>query len=123
MPAVEIRPGVRVVASPAALQSATWPPGAVALPVAPDEVLVLGSDRVTVDDPHALVEVELGFCAVEMERAVLAEWMSREAEWGLPESGFAQGMAAGLPVKVWVWGRRALLLTRASLAAELERRL
>lgn len=58
-----------------------------------------------------------------MERWALEEWLEREAEWPPPDRGLAQGMAAGLPVKVWMGDERALLLTRGSLAAELEERL
>lgn len=123
MPVPEILAGVRVVASPADLDAATWPAGATTLRLAPDELLVLGTDRVEVADPHALVEVEEGFSALSLSRSELAGWMEREAEWSLPQLGSAQGMAAGLPVKVWAEGERALLLTRSSLAAELERRL
>jgi hypothetical protein len=123
VPAVESRPGIRVVASPQDLDGAIWPAHATVLRLAADEVLVLDVDQVAVADPHALVEVEEGYCGVGMERPMLEAWLGQEAEWSLPPSGFAQGMAAGLPVKVWVEGDRALLLTRASLAAELEQRL
>lgn len=123
MPAVEAFSGLRVVASPAALDRAAWPGGATVLRLAADEALLLRAERVDVADPHALVELETGLCGVEMERAALEEWLEREAEWQAPDSGLAQGMAAGLPVKVWIGDGRALLLTRGSLAAELEKRL
>lgn len=123
MPAVEAFSGLRVVASPAALDGATWPTGATVLRLAADEALVLGANRVDVADPHALVELETGLCGAEMERSVLEEWLEREAEWQAPERGLGQGMAAGLPVRVWMGDGRALVLTRGSLAAELEERL
>lgn len=123
MPAVEALSGLRVVASPAALDGAAWPEGARVLRLAEDEALVLGADRVDVADPHALVELETGLCGAEMDRAALEVWLEREAEWQAPNFGLGQGMAAGLPVKVWLEEGRALLLTRGSLAAELEGRL
>lgn len=123
MPAVETFSGLRIVASPAALDGAVWPAGTTVLRLAADEVLVLGTDRVDLADPNALVELETGWCGAEMERAVLEKWLEREAEWPAPDSGLGQGMAAGLPVKVWVGDERALLLTRGSLAAELQERL
>ncbi len=93
------------------------------LRLAPDEVLVLGANRADVADPHALVELETGVCGAEMERGTLEGWLEREAEWPPPDRGLAQGMASGLPVKVWMGDKRALVLTRASLAAALEERL
>lgn len=123
MPAVETFSGLRVVASPAALDGAAWPAGATVLRLAADEALVLGTDRVDVADPHALVELETGLCGAQMERGALEEWLEREAEWLPPVSGVGQGMAAGLPVKVWMGDEAALLLTRGSLAAELQERL
>lgn len=125
MPAPEILPGVRVVASPSSLAAAAWPDGMPVLPLADDEVLVLGEASVEVADPEALILPEEGFCGVTMEREVLEAWMEREAEWPLPTTRayFAQGMAAGLPVKVWVDGGQALLVTRASLSRDLEDRL
>lgn len=123
VPAVEAFSGLRVVASSAALDDAAWPAGATVLRLAADEALVLGANRVDVADPHALVELETGLCGAEMERWVLEEWLEREAEWPAPDRGLGQGMAAGLPVKVWMGDERALVLTRGSLAAELEERL
>ncbi|MFP3913387.1 MAG: hypothetical protein ACLFWM_00800 [Actinomycetota bacterium] len=124
MPEPEIRPGVRVVAAPHALDAAVWPEHGLGLRIAPDELLVLGVEEVEVPaDPQALVEVEAGVCGVEMTRPALERWMAREADWPLPSEGLAQGMAAGLPVKVWVQGEAGLVLTSASLAAELGIRL
>lgn len=123
MPAVEHLSGLRVVASPTSLNAAAWPAEATVLRLAPDEALVLGTDRVDVPDPNALVELETGICGVEMDSPALARWMEREAEWPPPSVGFAQGMAAGLPVKVWVGDESSLLITRGSLARELEERL
>lgn len=125
MPGPEPLTAWRMVASPAALDAASWPTGTTVLRIAPDEVLVVGESVTPVDDPYALIEPEDGFCAVEMDRSVLEAWLVRAAEWRPPssETYFTQGSAAGLPVKVWVDGDRALLITRASLARDLEERL
>lgn len=126
MPVPEALEAVRAVATPDALDAAVWPPGCTVLRTAPDEALVLGSrdrEAITLDDPQALLEVELGVCGVWMERAALEDWLEREAEWTAPAQGLAQGAAAGLPVKIWVEGDTALVVTRASLARELEERL
>jgi len=117
VPEPEILPAQRVVALPGALDSATWPSTAVVMRLAPDEVLVVGGSVPPLDDPDALIEPEDGFVGVDSRRDDIREWMSREAEWEIPASGqcFAQGMVAGLPVKIWADGGRALVLTRASL--------
>ena len=125
MPAPEQLVAWRVAADPASLDAAEWPAEVTVLRIAPDEALVLGAAPVEVGDPYAIVEPEEGFCAVAMSRAELEAWIARNAEWALPEGDrvFAQGGAAGLPVKVWVDGDRALLITRASLSRDLEERL
>lgn len=125
MPAPEPLSGWRVVASPAALDAARWPEAAVVMRFAPDEALVLADDPLVVDDPHAVIQPEEGFCGVRLARADLEDWLGRTAEWSLPASStsFTQGSAAGLAVKVWVEGDRALLVARASLAADLAERL
>ncbi len=125
MPVPEPLVAWRAIAEPAALDAATWPSEAVVLRIAPDEVLVIGEPGFDIGDPYAIVEPEDGFCAVTMDRARLEAWLARTAEWTLPKGDryFAQGSAAGLPVKVWVEGDRGLLITRASLAHDLEERL
>lgn len=123
MPAVELLSGLRVVSTPAALDGAAWPPGATILRLAPDEALAVGARHVDISDSNALVEVETGLCGVELSPSALVEWMQREAEWAPPAAGFGQGMAAGLPVKVWLGDGSALVVTSASLASELEDRL
>lgn len=123
MPGVEMYRGLRVVATPTALDAAVWPDHAAVLRLAADEALVLEADQVDLSDPQALVELETGIPGVELSPEALADWMEREAEWDPPAAGFAQGMAAGLPVKLWVEDHRALVFTRPSLASELEARL
>lgn len=125
VPEPEVLPAQRVVAEPGALDSANWPSTAVVMRLAPDEVLVVAGSVPPLDDPHALIEPEEGFVGVDSTRADIRAWMSREAEWEIPTSGqcFAQGMVAGLPVKIWVDGDRALVLTRASLRHDLAERL
>lgn len=122
MPAPEILDALRIVADPSALDRVSWPGGTVPLRIAPDEVLAVGADSATVADRHAIVVREHGFCGLEMERATFDDWFSREAAWPHPGDGFAQGDVAGLPVKVWIDAQRALVVTRASLRAELEAR-
>lgn len=125
VPGPEIIPAQRVVAEPGALDSATWPSSAIVMRLAPDEALVVGGSVPSLDDPHAIIEPEEGFVGVELGRAEVREWMAREAEWDIPAEGpcFAQGMVAGLPVKIQADGDRALIVTRASLRHDLGERL
>lgn len=125
MPAVESLAATRVVARPTALEAASWPPGTIVLPIAPDEALVIGDMPGDIDDPHAIVEQEGGFVVLRLTRAELDDWMSRQSEWTLARSptSFSQGMVAGLPVKIWVDGDLAMVVTRVSLRSELEERL
>ena len=125
MLAAESLAATRIVATPAALEAASWPPGTIAMPIAPDEALVIGDIPGDIDDPHAIIEDEGGFVVLRLTRAELDAWMSREAEWTLPRSptSFSQGMVAGLPVKIWVDGDLAMVLTRVSLRSELAGRL
>lgn len=118
-------PAVRVVATPESLAGAAWPEGVRVLAVAPDEVLVLGTESVQVDDPAALVEPEGGFWLVETTRAELEEWVATNATWPLPDAPryFVQGAVAGIPVKLDVVDDRALIVTRLSLRHDLEDRL
>lgn len=125
MLAIEPLAATRIVATPSALETASWPAGTIVMPIAPDEALVIGDIPGGIDDPHAIIEDEGGFVVLRLTRAELDDWMSRQSEWALPHSptSFSQGMVAGLPVKVWVDGELALVVTRVSLAAELADRL
>lgn len=118
-------PAVRVVATPEAIAATTWPPDGRVLPLAPDEVLVLGTDAVAVEDPAALVVPETGFWMVEVGRSELEEWVAANAGWPLPDANryFVQGAVAGIPVKLDVAGDHALIVTRLSLRHDLEERL
>ena len=125
MPAPEILPAYRIVAAPEVLDHTTWPDSSIVMRLAPDEVLLVGTQAPHIDDPYAIVEAETGFVGAEMTRLDLDAWFRREAEWDLPnmDNFFRQGMAAGLPVKIWVNGDRAIVATRTSLRHELEARL
>lgn len=123
MPAPELLDIIRVVATPAAI--ASLESDGTVLQVAPDEVLVLDATDVAVDDPHAITTPDDGFVGVQMDRTAVEDWCEREADWPLPQlfSYFTQGMVAGLAVKIWMNGDTALVMSRTSLAADLEKRL
>lgn len=124
MPVPEQLIGTRVVADPAAIDAAVLPEGARAVRVAPDDLFVVGTGPVTVDDPHAIVEPETMFSGVWIAAHDAEEWVATNADWHLPHGdGLSQGMVAALPVKILVEGARALVMVPVSFAAELEERL
>lgn len=117
--------GTRLVARPAALDAARWPQGAQVFRLAPDEALVAASvDASVVDDAHAIVERETGFVALWLARAVALDWLERECDWDWrrDRSAFAQGLVAGLPVKLWFEPDRVLVLVPAPFADALQER-
>lgn len=123
-------PATRIVATPAALDAASWPAGALVLRFAPDEVWVNSAADTAelaaiVPDPHAIVEPDSGFAGAWLPAGALLDFLARAAEWAPPTGrpAFAQGAAAGLPVKVWLEADRALILVPAPYAADLEERM
>ena len=108
---VRRRPGLRVVATPAALDAAVWQDDRrpsddfepLVLRCAPDETLAIGGVRVEVPDPHAIVEPETGFAAVMVEADEFDERIARHVEWALPPErpSFVQGAIAGVPAKLY----------------------
>ena len=130
MPGVEEFRGIRIVASRQALDSCSWPTGAMVLRLAPDEVVVLGLDeshvsRHEIDDGSAIQVVEHGFCGVRLPRFDFDHWFRAGADWELPidSPSFAQGAVAGVPVKLLIGDEDVLVVTRSSLRHELEARL
>ena len=123
MPAPEPLGGHRIVAAPSAIDAFVGglPAGTTALRFAPDEVLVLGASAIHIDDPHAVVEDEVGFVAVPVER----EAVERHTDWLLPAEGaIAQGAIAGVPAKLaWLPDGRAWVVTHAAYLADLLNRL
>jgi hypothetical protein len=115
--------GQRIVATPDALDAliATMPPSATVLRFAPDEALVLGAGRLRLDDPDAIVEPEVGFVAVTVDRDVVVG----HTEWAMPAAtATGQGAIAGVPAKLmWLPDGRAWVVTPAAYAADLLDRL
>lgn len=124
MPELEELTGLRIVASPEAIDSAVWPAGSIPLRIAADDVLLLNGTSAIIGDHHAILEPESTFQGRWLDRAVVEEWVAGNADWLLPAGdGFSQGMVAALPVKVWAAGSRALVIVPASFGAELAARL
>ena len=118
--------GTRIVATPAALDSARWPSDALALRLAADEIFVttqVAADLI--DDPHAIVAPDGGFAGLWLPTAEARDFLERTCEWELPSArpAFAQGMVAGLPVKLWLEEEKILFIVAAPYAHELAERM
>jgi hypothetical protein len=118
--------GTRIVATPSALDRAPWPVDALTLRLAADELFV--TTPVTadlIDDPHAIVAPDGGFAALWLPATEALDFLERTCEWELPHTrpAFAQGMVAGLPVKLWLEAEQILFVVAAPYAHELAERL
>ena len=125
MPVFERVHTTRIVATPAALDAARWPAGHIALRTAADEVLItppLAEPKVA--DEHAIVLADSSFCGGWIAAALALTVLERECEWELPRArpAFAQGMVAGLPLKLWFESERVLVLVAGPFAHELAER-
>jgi hypothetical protein len=122
-PAFETLTGVRVVADPAALDTADWGDDVTVLRLAPDDVLAIGATGIDVDDEHAIVEPEVGFSGAW----VSLDAVRRHVEWAIPKDrpALAQGFVATVPARIWLPDDddRALLITATAYADELAERL
>lgn len=119
-------PGTRIVATPAALDGARWPAGAIVLRTARDEAFVLADvAAAAVDDPHAIVVADAGYAGVWLTTDDAQAYLERYCEWEPPSMlpAFAQGMVGGLATKLWFERDRVLILTPATVAGDLQERL
>ena len=124
MPVPEPLSGLRVVATPEALDAAAWRGEDVAvLRFAPDEAFAIGATGVDLRDPDAIVEREAGFVGVPVD---LGE-VKRHIEWRIPSErpALAQGSIGGVPAKLWIPtdDGAAVLLVLAAYADDLLDRL
>jgi hypothetical protein len=121
--APELLSGVRVVATPAAIDAAQLPPGATMLRIAPDDAIVVGAATLTLDDPFAIVEPEYAFVHWRLTPAEF-DGVTHHIEWPLPARGqLGQGLIAGVPAKIMIAPEHVLLVVSAGLAHELSERL
>jgi len=105
-------PGIRVVASPEAVDDAAWQdagPGPdefepLVLRFAPDEAFAVGATGVRLDDPEAIVEPELGYSAVMFPVDEFIDVVLPRMEWAVTPTrpAFCQGSIAGVPAKLYV---------------------
>jgi hypothetical protein len=117
--------GLRVVSTPTALDGARITGEALVLRIASDELIAFGASSITVDDPYAIVEAETTFQMWELTPAEFAEHVGRHVEWALPATrpALAQGLVAGVAVKLWLDHDRVLLIASSGLVNEVADRL
>jgi hypothetical protein len=115
--------GLRVVATPAALDALSPPEGGAVLRIAPDDAIVTGTAVLSVDDPYAIVEPEYAFVHWRLTPTEF-EAIKRHIEWPLPAAGeLGQGLIAAVPAKIVIAPDHVLLIVSASLADDLTERL
>ena len=117
--------GWRIIATPSALDAASWPVGSHVVRISPDDAFVIGAAEPSVPaDPHAIVTPEAGFSTATVhDLAALAE---QHIEWQLPAArpALAQGQIAGVPAKLVLHADGTTQLLVASPARhELQERL
>lgn len=134
VPDFQVLKARRVVAEPAALDAlqADHRPGPW-LRLAADEMLIIdppGGPAVAVDgpvtaDPHAIDVADAGWTGAWLDEEPLLNFLSWATTWpvGHQRPQLLQGMAAAVPVKVWLAARGpALLLVPTPVAHELAER-
>jgi hypothetical protein len=121
--APELLSGLRVVAKPAAIDSAALPAGATMLRIAPDDAIVAGAATLIVDDPFAIIEPEYAFVHWLLTPAEFDD-VTHHIEWPLPAPGqLGQGLIGGVPAKIMITADHVMLIVSAGLAHELSERL
>lgn len=120
MHAPERLDGLRIVASPEGLEHAYYEGDVVVLRFAHDEAFAIGAVAAEVPDEHAIVERETAFVGWGLTSAEFDRLIARHVEWQLPahRPSLAQGLAAGMPVKLWFNHDRVLLVVSSGLAHE-----
>jgi hypothetical protein len=112
--------GLRIVATPDALDHAFYEGDVVVVQIARDEVFAIGAVTADVPDEYAIIERETAFVGWGLSAQEFERFVSRHVEWPLPSArpALAQGLAAGLPVKLWFDHDRVLLIVSSGLAHE-----
>lgn len=120
----QLRDVSRVVSTPEALAATEFPDDLLVLPLAPDERLVVGTTPFVVPDPHAIVVGDAGWSARWFDAADANAMLDSHCPWDPPRErpSFAQGMVAGLPVKLWQAEERTLVIVPHVFAVEFEER-
>ncbi len=129
MPALKRIAATRIVATPAALDTADIPQSSLALRFAADELFVTpplqNESVILLHDPHAIVISEGGFAGTWLPAAAAAEFLAHHCEWEMPNGrpAFAQGAVAGIPTKLWLEDDQVLFIVPAPYAADFGERM
>ena len=128
MLALETLRGTRLVSDAAALDGMVVAEGAIVLRFAPDELFVVFPEPSgQLDEAHskAIVVEETGFVGCWLTLNELMARVLPHVDWALPDARpvLAQGFVAGVPAKLWLEPKRALLVCAAAYANELAERL
>jgi len=123
---------MRVVASPEAIDRAVWHDEGpdefepLVVRLAPDDAFAIGATGVEVDDPHAIVEHEVGYIALMFPADEFVDVVVPRLDWPAPieRPAFAQGAIAGVPAKLYLDSTgAAIVLVLASYLDDLLARL
>jgi hypothetical protein len=126
VPVLNRLPATRIVAKPAALDSAAWPKDSLVLRLAADEALIIPPiSNPTFEDPHAIVVADNGFAGVWLPWTEAQKFLERTCDWELPHQrpALAQGSIAGLPAKLWLEAERVLFVVPAPYIHDFEERM
>ena len=126
MLALKRLPATRIVATPSALDGASWPAEARTFRLAPDELLIIPPvEAPALDDPYAIIIADSSYAGVWLPEAEALELLAIHCEWELPvqRPAFAQGAVAGIPTKLWFEAGQVLLMVPAPYIADFEERL
>lgn len=116
--------GTRIIAKAQALDALEV--SSIMLRFAPDDAFVLSKiDAGNISDPHAIVVEEQGFVGIWLKRKEALEFLKHSCEWELPKTFpvFAQGMVAGLAMKLYFEKTKVLLAVPAPFEKILMERL
>lgn len=127
MPALETFTASRIVATPAALDNAAWPPNTLPLRTAPDEILLLNtSEPISLPaDEHAIIQPEGSYMGLWLPMNEALAFLEKTCAWELPTARptLAQGAVANVPVKLWLESERMLFIVQAPFATDFLERL
>lgn len=117
--------GLRIVATPDALDHAWYEGDVLVVRIAPDEAFAIGAVHAELTDPHAIVEPETTFVGWSLSHDEFERHVRHHLEWPLPEHrpALAQGFAARVPIKLWLDHDRVLLIASRGLVHEVAHRL
>ncbi len=112
--------GLRIVATPDAIEHTAYEGDVVVLRIADDEVVAIGAVAADVPDEHAIVEPESTFVGWDLTPAEFDAVVARHVEWPLPTErpALAQGLVAGMALKLWFDHDRVLVIASNGLVHE-----